>query len=69
MTANFFHIDDLSQGLPRELVEGVTTRIFPVIRRCCLWSGLRPMPKAVCTAIQKNNGVSYRRVSHTDSGW
>ena len=29
MTANFFHIDDLSQGLPRELAEGVTTRIFP----------------------------------------
>ena len=29
MTANFFHIDDLSQGLPRELADGVTTRIFP----------------------------------------
>lgn len=29
MTANFFHIDDLSQGLPRELSDGVTTRIFP----------------------------------------
>ena len=29
MTANFFHIDDLTQGLRRELTNGVTTRIFP----------------------------------------
>ena len=28
MTDNFFHIDDLSQGLARELTKGVTTRIF-----------------------------------------
>ena len=33
----FFHIDNLKQGLARELTEGVTTRIFPVIRRCYLW--------------------------------
>ena len=29
MTDNFFHIDDLGQGLARQLTEGVTTRIFP----------------------------------------
>ena len=29
MTENFFHIDDLTQGLNRELAEGITTRIFP----------------------------------------
>ena len=29
MTDNFFHIDDFTQGLARELTEGVTTRIFP----------------------------------------
>ena len=28
MTDNFFHINDLSQGLARELTNGVTTRIF-----------------------------------------
>ena len=28
MTDNFFHIDDLSEGLARELTSGVTTRIF-----------------------------------------
>jgi len=29
MAENFFHIDDLTQGLARELTQGVTTRIFP----------------------------------------
>ena len=29
MTENFFHIDDLTQGLERELAKGITTRIFP----------------------------------------
>lgn len=29
MTENFFHIDDLDQGLTRELSDGLTTRIFP----------------------------------------
>ena len=29
MSDNFFHIDDFTQGLARELTEGVTTRIFP----------------------------------------
>ena len=29
MTDNFFHIDDFSQGLARELTNGVITRIFP----------------------------------------
>jgi len=28
-TANFFNIDDLTQGIARELAEGLTTRIFP----------------------------------------
>ena len=28
MTDNFFHIDDLKQGLARELTNGVSTRIF-----------------------------------------
>ncbi len=26
---NFFNIDELSQGIPRQLAEGITTRIFP----------------------------------------
>ena len=29
MTDNFFHIDDLTQGLARKLTNGITTRIFP----------------------------------------
>ena len=29
MSDYFFHIDNLKQGLARELTEGVTTRIFP----------------------------------------
>ena len=29
MSDYFFHIDNLEQGLARELTEGVTTRIFP----------------------------------------
>ena len=29
MKDNFFHIDDLTQGLARKLTNGVTTRIFP----------------------------------------
>ena len=29
MTNNFFHIDDLTHGLARELANGVTARIFP----------------------------------------
>ena len=28
MTDNFFHIDDLTQGMARKLTNGVTTRIF-----------------------------------------
>ena len=28
MTNNFFHIDDLTQGLGRKLANGITTRIF-----------------------------------------
>ena len=28
MTDNFFHIDDLSQGLARELTDGIKTRVF-----------------------------------------
>ncbi|MEL6423103.1 MAG: cupin domain-containing protein [Pseudomonadota bacterium] len=26
---NFFHLDDLTQGIPRTLRDGVTTRVFP----------------------------------------
>ncbi len=29
MTEHFFNLDDLSQGIARNLAEGVTTRIFP----------------------------------------
>ncbi|MGE4635443.1 MAG: cupin domain-containing protein [Arenicellales bacterium] len=29
MTENFFNLDDLSQGIARNLAEGVSTRIFP----------------------------------------
>ena len=29
MTDNFFHIDDLTQGLARKLTNGIATRIFP----------------------------------------
>ena len=29
MTENFFNLRDLSQGIARDLAEGVTTRIFP----------------------------------------
>ena len=29
MTENFFNLDDLSQGIARNLAKGVSTRIFP----------------------------------------
>ncbi|MBT3640896.1 MAG: cupin domain-containing protein [Acidiferrobacteraceae bacterium] len=29
MTENFFNLDDLSQGIARNLADGVSTRIFP----------------------------------------
>ena len=28
-TENFFNIDDLAQGIPRRLADGIATRVFP----------------------------------------
>ena len=57
MTNNFFHIDDLTQGLARELANGVTARIFPQ-RQAMLCGADRPQcPRDAATATQRSSGA------------
>ncbi|HJP07234.1 MAG TPA: cupin domain-containing protein, partial [Arenicellales bacterium] len=65
MTEHFFNLDDLSQGIARNLAEGVTTRIFPgdqaMLSVVCLEPGresaLHSHPQEQWGVILQGSGV------------
>ncbi len=56
MTENFFNLDDLSQGITRNLAEGVSTRIFPG-------------DQAMLSVVRLEPGSSSDEHSHPQEQW
>ena len=56
MTENFFNLDDLSQGIARNLAEGVSTRIFPG-------------DQAMLSVVRLEPGSSSDEHSHPQEQW
>jgi hypothetical protein len=53
---HFFTLDNMEQGLFRQLTDEISTRIFPGDQAMLSVVRVAPMQRAHCTSILKSNG-------------